>query len=102
MLRTIWGKGDGCIILGFAVNRGAVNRGFTVIIIIRYITYITPDSTNKVQYFRIYKYLVSTVPGSHDEISAPDWFVLSRNVSEKHWLNYQILPIIINITNNYQ
>ena len=32
MLRTIWGKGDGRGISGFAVNRGAVNRGFTVIV----------------------------------------------------------------------
>ena len=30
MLRTIRGKGDGRGISGFAVNRGAVNRGFTV------------------------------------------------------------------------
>ena len=72
------------------------NYNFLYIIINYNTLYLTPDSTNKVQYFRIYKYLVSTVPGSHDEISAPDWFVLSRNVSEKHWLNYQLL-IITNI-----
>ena len=30
MLRTIWGKGNGRVISGFAVNRGAVYRGFTV------------------------------------------------------------------------
>ena len=30
MLRTIWRKGNGRGIWGFAVNRGAVNRGFTV------------------------------------------------------------------------
>ena len=31
ILRTIWGNGDGRGISGFAVNRGAVNLGFTVL-----------------------------------------------------------------------
>ena len=31
MLRKIRGKGDGRGISGFAVNRGTVNRGFTVV-----------------------------------------------------------------------
>ena len=30
MFSPIWGKGNGRGISGFAVNRGAVNRGFTV------------------------------------------------------------------------
>ena len=30
MFSPIWGKGNGRGIPGFAVNRGAVNRGFTV------------------------------------------------------------------------
>ena len=33
MFSPIWGKGNGCGISGFAVNRGAVNRGFTVYLI---------------------------------------------------------------------
>ena len=32
MFSAIWGKGNGRGISGFAVNRGAVNRGFTVIV----------------------------------------------------------------------
>ena len=32
MFSPIWGKGNGRGISGFAVNRGAVNRGFTVLI----------------------------------------------------------------------
>ena len=32
MFSPIWGKGNGRGISGFAVNRGAVNRGFTVIV----------------------------------------------------------------------
>ena len=31
MFSPIWGKGNGRGISGFAVNRGAVNRGFTVL-----------------------------------------------------------------------
>ena len=31
MFSLIWGRGNGRGISGFAVNRGAVNRGFTVI-----------------------------------------------------------------------
>ena len=38
MLRTIRGKGDGRGVSGFAVNRGAVNRGFTVVSIERLLT----------------------------------------------------------------
>ena len=34
MLRTIWGKGDGRGIWGFAENRGAVNRGLTVVSVV--------------------------------------------------------------------
>ena len=34
MLRIIRGKGDGCGISGFAVNRGAGNQGFNVLIMI--------------------------------------------------------------------
>ena len=33
MFSPIWGKGNGRGISGFAVNRGAVNRGFTVLYI---------------------------------------------------------------------
>ena len=31
MFSPIWGKGNGPGISGFAVNRGAVNQGFTVV-----------------------------------------------------------------------
>ena len=34
MFSPIWGKGNGRGISGFAVNRGAVNRGFTVSVIL--------------------------------------------------------------------
>ena len=34
MFSPIWGKGNGRGISGFAVNRGAVNRGFTVVILV--------------------------------------------------------------------
>ena len=33
MFSPIWGKGNGSGISGFAVNRGAVNRGFTVVVL---------------------------------------------------------------------
>jgi len=38
MFSPIWGKGNGRGISGFAVNRGAVNRGFTVLVILSGVT----------------------------------------------------------------
>ena len=37
MFSPIWGKGNGRGISGFAVNRGAVNRGFTELIDVGYL-----------------------------------------------------------------